>query len=125
MFPQGTRSKRISRGFTGAAQMILATGAPVLPVGASGVDRVFPGGSPIPSAGVATFRIGEILRPGQELKPFEEGPVFIPFTPDAKKQDPRFQALTDLLMDRINDLVDPEYQRDGQDIQKTGASRFM
>ena len=26
VFPQGTRSKRISRGFTGAAQMILATG---------------------------------------------------------------------------------------------------
>jgi 1-acyl-sn-glycerol-3-phosphate acyltransferase len=125
VFPQGTRSKRISRGFTGAAQMILATGAPVLPVGASGVDRMFPGGSPLPSAGVATFRIGELLRPGHELKPFEEGPAFIPFTPEAKKQEPRFQALTDLLMDRINNLVDPEYQRDGREQAKTGVTRFV
>jgi len=111
VFPEGTRRKRVSKGFTGAAQMILATGASVIPVGASGVDRLFPGASPISRGGSAKVRVGYALRPGIELKPFEEGPAFTPFTLDAKKQEPRFQALTDHLMDQVNELVDPEYQR--------------
>jgi 1-acyl-sn-glycerol-3-phosphate acyltransferase len=111
VFPEGTRRKRVSKGFTGAAQMILATGASVIPVGSSGVDRLYPGASPISRGGSAKIRIGHALRPGVELKPFEDGPSFTPFTLDAKKQEPRFQALTDHLMNQINELVDPEYQR--------------
>jgi 1-acyl-sn-glycerol-3-phosphate acyltransferase len=111
VFPEGTRRPRVSKGFTGAAQMILATGASVIPVGASGVDRLFPGASPISRGGSAKLRVGHRMRPGLELKPFEEGAPFTPFTLDAKKQEGRFQALTDHLMDRVNELVDPEYQR--------------
>ncbi len=126
IFPEGTRHKRLGRGFTGAAQMILATGSAVLPVGANGVDRIFPGANPFGrGGGKATFRVGDPLRPGIELKPFEVGTEFIPFTLEARKQEPRFQALTDLLMDRINDLVDPEYQRNPLDAAKKGASRFV
>lgn len=125
IFPEGTRHKRLGRGFTGAAQMILATGSTVVPVGASGVDRIFPGASPISRGGKVLFRVGDPLRPGIELKPFEEGTEFIPFTLEARKQEPRFQALTDLLMDRINDLVDPEYQRNPLDTGKKGTSRFV
>lgn len=125
IFPEGTRHKRLGHGFTGAAQMILATGATVVPIGASGIDRLFPGGSPFSRGGTAKFRIGTPLRPGHELKPFEDGPAFVPFTPDARLQEHRFRGLTELMMDRINELLDPEYQRVADGVAKTGASRFI
>ena len=45
VFPQGTRSRRLTRGHTGAAQIALHTGAPVIPVGCSGSDRSCGSGS--------------------------------------------------------------------------------
>ena len=44
MFPEGTRSRtgELRPAFPGAALIALRTGAPVLPVGIDGTDRVFP-----------------------------------------------------------------------------------
>ena len=36
-----------------------------------------------------------------------------------------FQRLTDIVMNRINDLLDPEYQRDESASGKTEINRFL
>jgi hypothetical protein len=77
----------------------------------SGVDRIFPGASPFSRGGSAKFKVGTALHAGKELKPFEVGHSFTPFTLEAKAYENQFQALTDHLMDQINELVDPEYRR--------------
>lgn len=124
IFPQGTRSKRLTKGHTGAAQMILYTKAPVIPVGCNGSDRVYPGNSPLASGGRIVYRIGKPLRPDVELKPFAIDEPFVPFTNDSEKHQPMFRKATDYIMDRINDLLDPEYQYGQADLEK-GAKRFL
>ncbi|MBI5607719.1 MAG: 1-acyl-sn-glycerol-3-phosphate acyltransferase, partial [Deltaproteobacteria bacterium] len=46
VFPQGTRSVRLSRGHTGLVQMANHLGAAIVPVGCTGSDQVYPGNSP-------------------------------------------------------------------------------
>lgn len=124
IFPQGTRTKRLTRGHTGAAQMILDTGAPVIPVGCNGSDRCYPGNSPWSRGGTIVYRIGKPLVPGDELRDFVVTEPFVPFTRSAEKHQETFRQLTDYLMDRINDLLDPEY-RYGEEQLATGAARFL
>jgi 1-acyl-sn-glycerol-3-phosphate acyltransferase len=127
IFPQGTRSKRLTRGHVGAAQMILHTGAPVIPVGCSGSDQCYPGNSPISRGGTITYRIGAPLTADGELARFRIAEPFTPFTRAADKHAATFRALTDLLMDRINHLVDPEYRFAEGDEAEGGrdAHRFV
>jgi 1-acyl-sn-glycerol-3-phosphate acyltransferase len=49
VFPEGTRSRdgMVHRGHVGAAHLALTTGAPIVPVGIVGTDRVLPTGSRI------------------------------------------------------------------------------
>jgi 1-acyl-sn-glycerol-3-phosphate acyltransferase len=49
VFPEGTRSRdgMLHRGHVGAAHLALTTGAPIVPVGIVGTDRVLPTGSRI------------------------------------------------------------------------------
>lgn len=125
IFPQGTRSVRLTKGHTGAAQMILHTGAPVIPVGCNGSDLAYPGNSPLSSGGKIVYRIGKPLTVDQELKPFQIKEPFMPFTHDAEKHNPQFRKLTGYLMDRINDLLDPRYKyADDVELEK-GARRFL
>ena len=51
LYPEGTRSDdgRLYKGRTGAAFLALQTGAPVVPVGLIGTDKVMPRGAKIPS----------------------------------------------------------------------------
>jgi 1-acyl-sn-glycerol-3-phosphate acyltransferase len=50
IYPEGTRSRdgRLYRGRTGVAQLALTSGAPIVPVGLTGTDRVQPVGSKLP-----------------------------------------------------------------------------
>jgi 1-acyl-sn-glycerol-3-phosphate acyltransferase len=61
--PEGTRSRdgRLYRGRTGVAWLALASGAPVVPVGVLGTDKVQPVGTIIPRPGKVTVRFGEPL----------------------------------------------------------------
>ncbi|WP_372338911.1 lysophospholipid acyltransferase family protein [Actinoplanes sp. RD1] len=61
--PEGTRSRdgRLYRGRTGVAWLALASGAPVVPVGVLGTDKVQPVGAPLPRPGKVTVRFGEPL----------------------------------------------------------------
>ncbi len=62
VFPEGTRSRDglLHRGHVGAAHLALTTGAPLLPVGVVGTDRVLPTGARLvrPFRHV-TIRVGE------------------------------------------------------------------
>ena len=111
VFPQGTRSIRLSRGHIGVAQVAQHLGVDVVPVGCNGSDRVYPGNSPFASGGRVVYRIGRPLRlDGPELSSFRVTEPFHPFTLEAEVHRERFQAMTDTVMDHINELLDEPYQ---------------
>jgi 1-acyl-sn-glycerol-3-phosphate acyltransferase len=63
IYPEGTRSRdgRLYRGRTGVAWLALASGAPVVPVGLVGTDRVQPVGARFPRLAPVTVRVGPAL----------------------------------------------------------------
>jgi 1-acyl-sn-glycerol-3-phosphate acyltransferase len=125
VFPQGTRSRRLTAGHTGAAQVAAHTGAPVIPIGCNGSDRCYPGNSPWSRGGTIVYRVGEPLTADGELAPFAVPEPFTPFTASAEKWNERFRAATDLMMQRINALLDPEYQFSDENELEKGARRFV
>jgi 1-acyl-sn-glycerol-3-phosphate acyltransferase len=126
-FPQGTRSVRLSRGRPGIAHMAFHTKRPIVPVGCSGSDLVYPGGSPFGRKGHIIYQFGDPI-PYSEYGPI--GPE-LPFTPFSSESElvhgASFQKLSDLIMDRINELVEPPYRfdLDQQSEGVQGASRFV
>ncbi|MCA9716357.1 MAG: 1-acyl-sn-glycerol-3-phosphate acyltransferase [Myxococcales bacterium] len=127
VFPQGTRSVRLSRGHIGLAQMALHLGATIVPVGCSGSDRVYPGRSFRASPGRIIYRVGEPFDPScwDELAP---GGCDAPFQPEteARGRD-GYQAIVDRVMERINTLVDEPYRfSDDRESDGTqGTARFV
>lgn len=67
IYPEGTRSRDglLHRGHTGVAHLAILTGAPIIPVGLVGTERVQPIGSsvPRPLRGPVTVRFGEPIDP--------------------------------------------------------------
>ena len=65
IYPEGTRSRdgRLYRGRTGVAWLALASGAPVVPVGLVGTDRVQPVGARLPRIAPVHVRIGQAITP--------------------------------------------------------------
>lgn len=127
VFPQGTRSKRLSKGHIGLAQIALHSGRKIVPVGCSGSDVCYPGSSPIAKRGHVIYRIGKPLT-DEEIAPFRIDEPFSPFTPEAEREHrERFQGLVDLVMDRIEALVDEPYKRSetGESEGTRGVSRFV
>ncbi|MEV5507166.1 lysophospholipid acyltransferase family protein [Streptomyces orinoci] len=63
IYPEGTRSPdgRLYRGRTGVARLALMTGAPVVPFGMIGTDKVQPGGKGMPRISPVTVRFGAPL----------------------------------------------------------------
>lgn len=61
IYPEGTRSRdgRLYRGRTGVAQLALTSGAPIVPVGLIGTDRLQPVGSNRPRLVRITVKFGE------------------------------------------------------------------
>lgn len=112
IFPQGTRSIRLSKGHTGLAQVSQSVGATIVPIGCSGSDKLYPGSSPWPKGGRVVYRIGTPLdAEGPELSSFRVREPFEPLVPEANRaHGEKFRAITDLVMARINDLVDPPYK---------------
>ncbi|QIK65701.1 1-acyl-sn-glycerol-3-phosphate acyltransferase [Nocardioides sp. HDW12B] len=64
LYPEGTRSRdgRLYRGKVGVAQLALQSGAPIVPVGLIGTDRLQPVGSSVPRLAKVTVRFGEPIR---------------------------------------------------------------
>ena len=123
VFPEGTRSRRLGKGRPGLAQMAVRTGATIVPIGCSGADRAYPGDSPISRGGEIVYRVGEPLTPSDELADFQVDEEFRPFTREADRYADSFAAMTRLVMDRIDALLDPEYRRDASAEPIVGGAR--
>lgn len=127
IFPQGTRSIRLSRGRIGMAQMALYLKAPVIPVGCNGSDKVYPGNSPIGSPGHIIYRAGEPIY-YEDMAEFHIDAPFEPFTAEAESLHyDAFQGYIDEVMERINVLLDPPYQF-AEDLESDGVrggKRFL
>jgi 1-acyl-sn-glycerol-3-phosphate acyltransferase len=97
IYPEGTRSLdgRLHRGHTGVASLALSTGAPVVPVGLIGTERVQPVGVRIPRVHRVVVRFG----PPLDFSRYEglEGSSAIR------------RAVTDEVMDAIARLSHQEY----------------
>ena len=99
----------------------------IVPIGCNGCDHVYTGSLPIGKAGTIVYRVGDPI-PYDELSEFHINEDYAPFSAEAEhKHRDKFQGAVDLVMDRINDLLDPEYQF-SDDLQSTGVrgtSRFI
>ena len=65
LYPEGTRSRdgRLYRGRTGVGWLALASGAPVIPVGVVGTERVQPIGAKVPRIAKVRIEFGEPVDP--------------------------------------------------------------
>ena len=99
LFPEGTRSRdgRMKAGRGGAALLAMRSGAPLLPVGISGTQRIFPGRSRWPHPTKVFVRIGE---------PFSLGHV-----PEGRLDRDELAQGTERIMRAIEALVAPEQRR--------------
>lgn len=129
VFPQGTRSIRLSHGHTGLIQMAQHLGAAIVPVGCNGSDQVYPGNSPFAKGGRIVYRIGAPLElDGPALAPYRITEPFRPLTRDtAKRFAEPLRRGTEVVMQHINELLDPQYQfAEGQSSDGVGGvARFV
>ena len=127
IFPEGTRSIRLSRGHIGLAQIALAQRRTIVPVGCNGCDRLYPGGSPVARGGEVVYRFGEPMT-HEQMAPYHVDEAFEPFSPAAEvTHRQRFQGLVDRVMGRIDELLDERHRvrEDRESEGVKGISRFV
>jgi 1-acyl-sn-glycerol-3-phosphate acyltransferase len=128
VFPQGTRSKRLSKGHIGLAEMASHLGHAVVPVGCSGSDHLYPTSKPFSQGGRVIYRIGEPLElDSPPLAAHRVPSDVLPFSPQSRKYAPNYEAITRVVMDRIDGLLEPEYRysEDGSSDGVSGVDRFL
>jgi 1-acyl-sn-glycerol-3-phosphate acyltransferase len=126
VFPEGTRSRQLSRGRPGLAQMAYALRRKIVPVGSNGCDLVYPNRKPFAHKGRIVYRIGKPV-PEEIVRQHDPGP-FEPFLPeDERRHRAKFQGLVDYTMDRINELLDERhrYSDDRSSTGVQGTARFV
>jgi 1-acyl-sn-glycerol-3-phosphate acyltransferase len=98
IFPEGTRSRdgNLKSGKSGAAFLAMRSGAPLLPVGIAGTQRIFPGRSRFPHPTRVVIRIGQ--------------PFSLPHVPDGRLDRAALADGTDRILEEIERLL-PEDQR--------------
>ena len=129
IFPQGTRSVRLLPSHIGISQIALHLKRPIVPIGCNGSDHVYPGASPFARRGHIVYRAGAPIEP-EELAPFDPGVAFAPFSAEAERDHAdAFRGVADLVTDRIEPLLDPEYRRAPElvegDEESRSAERFV
>ncbi len=127
VFPQGTRSVRLSRGHIGLAEVALHFKKTIVPVSANNLDIVYPGSSILAKPGHVTYRFGDPI-PHEELRAFAPAEPFEPFSHEAEaKHRATFQALVDMVMDRINERLDErhKYNENRRSDGLADTSRFV
>ena len=126
VFPHGTRSRRLSRGHIGLAQVALHLGATIVPVGCSGSDEIYTSRSIVSKPGKVVYRIGKPIPPSHWSTIAPES--FIPFDRQHEATHREvFQQVVDEVMQEINTLVDEPYQfsADGESDGSSGSDRFV
>ncbi len=122
IYPQGATSSQLTPGKTGAVQAALALDLPIVPVGMSGCREVFVGDSPLARGGEVIIRFGEPVSVAGAIDDVRA------FQPDWETEhDEVLRTLTDDLMHRIADLVEPHYSwaDDAFSDGKRGIKRFF
>ena len=97
VFPEGTRSPdgALHEARDGIAVLALRSGAPIVPIGIAGSNRVWPRGQKIPHpGGHVTIRVGEAFRPADLL-------------PEGTDRRTAKGLVTTMIMDRIAALLPP------------------
>jgi 1-acyl-sn-glycerol-3-phosphate acyltransferase len=134
VFPEGTRRSRLGPGHTGLVQVAWHLNAAIVPVGCNGSDQAYPRDAPFSKGGRVVYRIGRPLEPdGPELGAFFVKNPYTPFTVEAgQRHGQAFRAGTNVVMDHIQLLLDPRYQREDESeapknkgAEADGASRFL
>lgn len=124
VYPEGLLSLRLGQGHIGVAQMAVALDAPIVPVGFSGMNELYEPRRVFPARpGVLKMRFGRPYRIRRDdLKGFQ------PFKPEHETTyRPILKEETDRLMDAINELLEPECARNGDDpgYALSGVARFL
>lgn len=101
LYPEGTRSLdgRLYRGKVGVGWLALKSGAPIVPVGVRGTERVLPVGAKFPKVVPVTVRFGEPIDPEK---------LDLPGEPVAENSRAR-RAITDAIIEEIQRLSGQEY----------------
>lgn len=109
MFPEGTRSKnmRLQPAFPGSALIALRNDTPILPVGISGTERI-KGTTWLFRRPQLTINIG---------RPFRLPPV------DGKLSKTELTELTNLMMERIEELLPAEYRGNFIEVGKSDGTK--
>ncbi len=97
VFPEGTRSPdgALQAAQDGVALLAIRTGAPIVPLGIAGSNRVWPKGQKLPHpGGHVTVRVGRPFRPTDELPPGTDRRAAKPL-------------VTTMIMERIAVLLPP------------------
>ena len=97
VFPEGTRSPdgALQEARDGLAALAIRSGAPIVPIGISGSNRVWPKGQRLPHpGGRVTIRVGAPFRPADELPPGTDRRTAKPL-------------VTRMIMERIAALLPP------------------
>jgi 1-acyl-sn-glycerol-3-phosphate acyltransferase len=112
IFPEGTRSLQLGKGRTGLAQLALHTEKKVVPIGCSNSDKVYTGGLPFAKSGTITYRVGDPLSVENQLKEYRIKEGFKLFSKESQQNyKESFDAVTNIIMEKINALVDEAYRR--------------
>jgi len=111
IFPEGTRSVQLGQGRTGLAQLALFTGKKVVPIGCNNSEQVYPDSLPFARSGRIVYRIGEPLSLDGKLKPFRiEEPFKLLSRESQMKHREQFEAVTRIVMESINEMLDDRYR---------------
>jgi 1-acyl-sn-glycerol-3-phosphate acyltransferase len=97
IYPEGTRSPdgRLYRGRTGIAEIALRSGAPIIPVGITGTDKIQPPGSKALHLGKPVIKFGK--------------PLDLTAAKELGKPALIRRAITDLVIEEIGNLSGQEY----------------
>ncbi len=110
IFPEGTRSRTMTEGRSGMAQLAVHTLKTIVPIGCNYSERIYPDSLPIARPGRALYRIGKPLTFADALRDCSVDAPFKLFSPESRvKYDAVFDTVTRRVMAAIANLVDPIY----------------
>ena len=125
-FPEGTRNAQLGIGRTGIFEVALHKNIPIIPVGCSNGNNVYPRGSLpfargpngfIPSflpgvqKGKLIYRFGKEITTDDLLKECRIIEEYTPFSPESQKiHTQKFSRARDIVMQKLHDLLDSENQ---------------
>lgn len=110
VFPEGTRSLTLGPFHGGLFQLALKLGLPIVPVGCSGSDRLYPGASPWARSGRVEYRIGKAI----DVDAIDARIPLEDFEPFTRQSEGKWKRLVESprneLRLAVEALIDPAYR---------------